>query len=81
MQGGLMTIGEENKVNISSGILPRAADFIFKEIAKLKEIGIDYQVYFSAFEIYNEKIYDLQEKTKGGRVALKLTFTGNYVHN
>ena len=62
-------------VSKSSGILPRAANFIFDEIHRLNKLKYTYKIYFSAFEIYNENIYDLCDKNPKERVSLA-TFIG-----
>lgn len=62
MQG---TIGNHyGEISELCGVLPRTADFIFKEISRIKLLGNDFLLHFSAFEIYNEKIYDLLKKSK-----------------
>lgn len=49
-------------VNELSGIVPRTAEFIFDEIKRLEKINVNQKIIFSAFEIYNEKLYDLFDK-------------------
>lgn len=62
MQGG----DENNKIknnnlqiNKSSGLLPRSAEFIFEEITRLENLKYNYNLFFSAVEIYNDNVYDL----------------------
>jgi hypothetical protein len=75
MQG---TYTDTKSLNTNSGILPRAAYFIFEEVSRLKYLNHKIALTFSAVEIYNENIYDLlkKEKTKQG---LTLYTSGNEV--
>jgi len=66
MQGGddeNMIKGNKLEINSQSGLLPRTAEFIFDEIERLKNVKCQYSLSFSAMEIYNENIYDLNKKT------------------
>lgn len=62
MQGPYWTGGNTStfKLNEFSGILPRAAEFIFNEISRTSKFS-NTKIYISAIEIYNENIYDLFE--------------------
>jgi len=53
-----------NKPTIKSGILPRAGDYIFKEISRLNNKGYEYVVMCSALEIHNEELQDLLQTDK-----------------
>jgi len=43
------------------GIIPRVLTFIYDEIERRTDL--DYSVYISSMEIYNENAYDLLDKT------------------
>ena len=66
-----------NEMNEMSGILPRAANFIFNEVGRLQMIS-SISIYISALEIYNENIYDLLAVDKYAN-ADKITI--NFVKN
>ena len=54
-------------VGEKSGILPRSAQFIFKEKERLKFVGVELEMKMSAFEIYMEKVYDLMKEGKDAK--------------
>lgn len=60
-----------------SGVLPRAANFIFNEVERISLIN-SVSIYISALEIYNENIYDLLAADKYA-TADKITI--NFVKN
>jgi len=49
----------DGKLTENSGILPRAAKYIFNEINRLSEKGYKFNPSFSAIEIYNEELRDM----------------------
>jgi hypothetical protein len=75
MQG---SYSDNNLLNTNSGILPRAAFFIFEEVSRLKYLSHKINLTFSAVEIYNENIYDLLKKEKA-KQGLVLFTSGNEV--
>lgn len=67
MQGPCWSLDDKTfSINEFSGVLPRTAVYIFEEISRINKInsGSGIKVCLSAFEIYNENIYDLFEETK-----------------
>jgi kinesin family protein C1 len=61
MQGGCES---NTSLTEKSGILPRAAFFIFEELSRLNILGQSISLSFSAIEIYNENIFDLLTSKK-----------------
>ena len=65
-------------LNEMSGILPRAVDFIFKEVERLRIVS-KIEVFISALEIYNETLHDLlsgeTETIEKGGTGDKLTIS------
>ena len=62
MQGPGWSLDDKTfTINEFSGILPRAAVYIFEEFNRINKInsGGGIKVFLSAFEIYNENVYDL----------------------
>lgn len=64
MEGGpdsAMLFDNENySIHELSGILPRTADFMFKEIARIKtQFKREYSIKVSSLEIYCEHVRDL----------------------
>lgn len=52
-------LDEANGITIDSGVLPRAVDFIFKEIKRLELQNNYIEMQMSCMEIYNENLTDL----------------------
>lgn len=88
--GKTYTLEGPNLVNSATitenaGVLPRAVDFIFKEVERLSLVS-KIEVFISALEIYNETLHDLlsgetesSEKNNGGE-KLTISFAKNRVH-
>ena len=57
MEGPNLSTSRE--VKETSGILPRAVDFIFKERKRLRLQGIQIELQLACLEIYNENLTDL----------------------
>ena len=76
MQGPIYS---QNIITEFSGILPRAADFIFEELGRKARIEnnrkLKVNLFFSAFEIYNEGLFDLLNN------RTSLTFSKSKVQN
>ena len=65
-----------SEINDESGILPRAAFLLFEELERRKESGHVLKMQFSAFEIYNENVYDLMDVTKKEKQIFNNTIKG-----
>jgi hypothetical protein len=79
MQGYYNQLSSDQVSLQQKGILPRTAEFIFSEICRLKFHNLDFKLFFSALEIYNENLYDLlnsQVDNKKSKIPLNL-FTNN----
>ena len=58
---------DDFKINELSGILPRSAEFIFKEIERIKKQFMrEYKIEISSLEIYNEQVRDLYSTESTG---------------
>lgn len=62
MQGPTWSL--ENHGQNFRGLLPRTAEHIFDEITRTSKIEFNTKILFSAYEIYNDNIYDLLDKSK-----------------
>jgi hypothetical protein len=79
MQGPSWALdGKELIINEFSGILPRAADYIFDEITRVNMLNYSCKIYFSAIEIYNENVYDLFD-SNSNKQPLQVFFAKNIV--
>ena len=59
-QSILNSVQEKTAIEESSGILPRTAEFVFKEIHRIRSQGKkDYSIEISSLEIYCENVRDL----------------------
>eukprot|EP00826_Nyctotherus_ovalis_P015374 TRINITY_DN14363_c0_g2_i1.p1 TRINITY_DN14363_c0_g2~~TRINITY_DN14363_c0_g2_i1.p1 ORF type:complete len:427 (+),score=95.72 TRINITY_DN14363_c0_g2_i1:447-1727(+) len=52
----------QGKLTATSGILPRAAHYIFGQTSQLASKGFTFAIFFSALEIHNEDLKDLLAK-------------------
>lgn len=64
MQGKTVEINNKLELSSSSGILPRAAFFLFDEFNRRSKTGQVFVMEFAALEIYNENIYDLMDNNE-----------------
>lgn len=72
------------EINNSSGILPRAVDFVFKEVERVRSLT-NIQIQMAAVEIYNETLHDLlagesESSDKGAADKLSINFIKNRVN-
>ena len=61
-------LDQARSVTSDSGILPRAVDFIFKEIQRLQVQGNSIDLQMSCMEIYNENLTDLLAAPESGNM-------------
>ena len=79
MQGPSWSLdNRELAINEFSGILPRAAIYIFEELTRLNMINYSCKVSISAIEIYNENIFDLFDNSSN-KQPLQIFYNKNVV--
>jgi hypothetical protein len=78
MQGPSWALNQKELIiNEFSGILPRAADYIFEEVTRLNKMNHSFKIFISAIEIYNENIYDLFDNSSSKQPLQIFNAKGN----
>nr|XP_034307338.1 kinesin-like protein unc-104 [Crassostrea gigas] len=69
------------ELGVNKGLLPRMIDNIFERVNDNTDPDLEYQVYFSILEIYNEKGYDLFKEVDKNQSRKELRIVENEAKN
>ena len=68
-------LATSDSITTTSGILPRAVDFIFREIKRIETMGHKVELSLSCLEIYNEGLTDLLADSSSLNSSLNISLT------
>lgn len=77
--GKSFTMGSNNNIDSTLGIIPRVINDIFDMIKKKEDEHSDYKIYIQYLELYGEDIKDLLDNTKSSKVTIRENIDGEVI--